>query len=172
MILSGKTIQRLGIITPCVERSQHEATGTSFGLSMGGYDVCLDQDITVLPGFTTLASTREVFKMPKDVIGVVHDKSSWARSGLFVQNTVIEPGWEGYLTLELTYSPVLSPEEAEAMYTAFSSHTRPLPQSREVIRLPEGAPIAQVVFHQLDQMTEGYGNGKYQNQERGPQHAR
>lgn len=172
MILSGKTIQRLGIITPCVERSQHEATGTSFGLSMGGYDVCLDQDIAVLPGFTTLASTREVFKMPKDVIGVVHDKSSWARRGLFVQNTVIEPGWEGYLTLELTYSPVLSQKEIRAVCEAFNSHVRPAPQSCDAIQFLEGTPIAQVVFHQLDQMTEGYGNGKYQNQERGPQHAR
>lgn len=166
MILSGKTIQRLGIITPCVERSQHEATGTSFGLSMGGYDVCLDQDIAVLPGFTTLASTREVFKMPKDVIGVVHDKSSWARRGLFVQNTVIEPGWEGYLTLELTYSPVLSQKEIGTVLANHDAH------AHGAIHLSEGTPIAQVVFHRLDQMTEGYGNGKYQNQERGPQHAR
>lgn len=166
MILSGKTIQRLGIITPCVERSHHERTGTSYGLSMGGYDVCLDQDITVLPGFTTLASTREVFKMPKDVIGVVHDKSSWARRGLFVQNTVIEPGWEGYLTLELTYSPVLSQDE---IGTVLANHGA---YAHGAIHLSEGTPIAQVVFHQLDQMTEGYGNGKYQNQERGPQHAR
>jgi dCTP deaminase len=36
-------------------------------------------------------------------MGIVHDKSTWARRGLVVQNTVIEPGWHGYqTTIELT----------------------------------------------------------------------
>ena len=41
--------------------------------------------------------------MPRDMVGVVHDKSTWARRGLSVFNTVIEPGWRGKLTLELVY---------------------------------------------------------------------
>ena len=37
-------------------------------------------------------------------MGIVHDKSTWARRGLVVQNTVIEPGWHGYLTIEVDQS--------------------------------------------------------------------
>ena len=40
--------------------------------------------------------------MPSDVLGQVCDKSTWARRGVAVQNTIIEPGWRGYLTVELT----------------------------------------------------------------------
>lgn len=85
--------------------------------------------------------------MPKNVLGIVHDKSTWARQGIACQNTVIEPGWRGYLTLEIT------------------NHGR-IP-----IKFESGMPIAQVVFHFVDQMTDGY-EGKYQDQEAGPQSAR
>lgn len=170
MILSGDTIQRLGIISPFQERSHHENTGTSYGVSVAGYDVCLDQDVVVIPGLTSLASTREYFKMPNNVIGVVHDKSTWARRGLFVQNTVIEPGWEGYLTLELTFSPVLS-EEQQALLVSRAGSYVDLPSPMSACSLEDGSPIAQVVFHYVDQMTKGYGDGKYQNQKRGPQRA-
>jgi dCTP deaminase len=85
--------------------------------------------------------------MPPDVIGFVHDKSSWARKGLAVQNTVIEPGWRGYLTLELT------------------NH------GRDALEITEGDPIAQIVFHYLDALTEQPYVGKYQDQGYGPQRA-
>ena len=88
--------------------------------------------------------------MPFDVLGVVHDKSSWVRKGICVQNTIIDPGWCGFLTLELTNH---------------WSNTRPC-------TIRAGTPIAQVVFHRLDQATELPYSGKYQNQERGPQKAR
>ena len=161
MILSGKTIRKMGIIDPCVDRQQHEETGMSFGVSMCGYDVRLDEAVAVQQGFTVLASTLEKFDMPKDVVGVVHDKSTNARRGLFVQNTVIEPGWKGFLTLELSFLPVIHMEKNGFIH----------PQETW-ISMPEGTPIAQILFHRVDEMTEGYGDGKYQNQERGPQHAR
>lgn len=78
--------------------------------------------------------------MPNNVVGVVHDKSTWARLGLTVQNTIIEPGWHGYLTLEIV------------------NH------SRMNITLKNGMPIAQVLFHFLDETTEQPYSGKYQNQ--------
>jgi dCTP deaminase len=90
----------------------------------------------------------ERFAMPTTLMGVVHDKSSWGRKGLAVQNTVIEPGWEGFLTVEL------------------SNH------SRAIIQIKAGMPIAQIVFHRLDAMTRQPYKGKYQNQEAGPQAAR
>ena len=147
-VLSAQTIRKLGLVAPLVDRTQDLVTGTSFGLSSCGYDVRLDQTVTVLPGQFRLASTVEQFRMTDDVVGIVHDKSTWARRGIAVQNTVIEPGWSGYLTLEIT------------------NH------GTERLTLPRGTPIAQILFHYLDRPTEQPYSGKYQNQERGPQIAR
>jgi dCTP deaminase len=95
-----------------------------------------------------LASTVEEFDMPETLMAIVHDKSTWARKGLAVQNTVIEPGWRGFLTLELT------------------NH------SNKVILVTKGTPIAQIVFHQLVEATEQPYEGRYQDQASGPQPAR
>lgn len=164
MILSGQSIRRLGILEPCADRT-HEH-GLSYGLGPAGYDLRLVlgsepgpmvkeawQDATgrfVLlgPGEFTLAAAVEHFSMPTDILGIVHDKSSLARLGLSVFNTVIEPGWNGYLTLEL------------------------INKGPEPIRLVEGQAIAQVVFHRLDEAAERPYEGKYQQQGFGPQVAR
>ena len=82
--------------------------------------------------------------------GRVADKSTLARLGVAVQNTVIEPGWRGFLTLELSYTPV--------------SWRRP----RLVIEA--GSPIAQVIFEPIDCETAGY-DGKYQHAGPTPQAA-
>lgn len=113
--------------------------GVSHGLGEAGYDIRIKQDI-VLHAFRRfrLASAIEEFDMPENLVAIVHDKSSWARRGLSVFNTVIEPGWKGYLTLELVYH-------------------RWLP-----LRIPAGAGIAQVVFHQL--IEPASYDGKYQHQ--------
>jgi dCTP deaminase len=147
-VLSAQSIRKLGLVAPLVDRTIHDLTKTSYGLSSCGYDVRLDQSITLERGEFVLASTIEQFRMTDDVVGIVHDKSTWARRGIAVQNTVIEPAWTGYLTLELTnHGP-------------------------ERLILPRGTPIAQILFHYLDRPTDQPYNGKYQNQERGPQPAR
>jgi len=140
------------MIQPWAQRSIE--FGMTYGISVAGYDVRVEFDAEgktpcklIEAGEFVLASTIERFQMPIDVIGFVHDKSSWARQGLTVQNTVIEPGWSGFLTLELT------------------NH------SRHQIMLKRGMPIAQIVFHFTDHPTTGY-LGKYNEQERGPQRAR
>lgn len=89
-------------------------------------------------GRFVLASAIEEFDMPDDLVGVVHDKSTWARQGVSVFNTVIEPGWKGFLTLEIVF------------------------HGQERVRLPAGAGIAQVLFHKLSEPAEY--SGKYQNQ--------
>jgi dCTP deaminase len=147
-VLSAQTLRYVKPVSPFYERTPHLASGTTFGLGPCGYDVRLDQNVVLAPGDFTLASTMEYFTMPADVVGVVHDKSTWARRGLAVQNTVIEPGWCGYLTLELTNHSALE------------------------IVLSEGTPVAQILFHALDRETDSPYSGKYQNQERGPQSAR
>jgi dCTP deaminase len=147
-VLSGQTIRRLGILTPCVERTREH--GLTHGLGPSGYDLRLDLggqwDFTQMyKGDFRLAATLEHFQMPRDVIGVVHDKSTLARQGLSVFNTIIEPGWDGYLTLELVY------------------------HGAEPLRLHRGQAIAQVVFHFTDEPVERPYDGKYQHQEAGPQ---
>lgn len=113
--------------------------GVSWGMSEAGYDVRVKQEIILNPGRRfCLASTVERFQMPHDLVGIVHDKSTWARQGLSVFNTVIESGWEGFLTLELVYH---GPGE---------------------LRIAAGSGIAQVIFH-VTQERAAYA-GKYQGQ--------
>ena len=123
---------------------------TSHGMSEAGYDIRIKQEVVFEQshrvwvdgvsgsGNFALASTIEEFQMPTDMVGVVHDKSTWARMGLSVFNTVIEPGWKGFLTLELVY------------------------HGRYNLRIPAGSGIAQVLFHNTA-ATASY-DGKYQNQ--------
>lgn len=150
------------------ERTQHGQTGTSYGLSMCGYDIRIDQDVILPAGRTVLASSIERFMMPHDVVGIVHDKSTWARRGISVQNTVIEPGWRGYLTLEILFSPLYTAEEIAMQRHGLTQQIG----HQSSYTLLAGTPIAQVMFHHVDDETDGYGGGKYQDQERGPQEAR
>lgn len=153
-VLSGAAIKTAHIITPFHPRTEVEYGSRKFtyGVGPAGYDVRAEFEPgqvqwMLAPGEFRLASTIERFVMPKDVLGEVKDKSSWARRGLAVQNTVIEPGWRGHLTLELT------------------NH------SQQWITITEGMPIAQIIFHWIVGEVTPY-NGKYQDQERGPQDAR
>lgn len=168
MILPAQMIRaRLGgsgrkhIIEPFEERGVFE--GKSYGLSAAGYDVRLDQDIMLECGSFCLASTIEHFDMPNDLLGVVHDKSTWVRQGLMVHNTVIEPGWTGHLTLELQ-------AHADVRLPSRGFHWASVSRARFI--LLKGTPIAQVVFHTLVEATEQPYRGKYQDQEAGPQPAR
>ncbi|WP_045834456.1 dCTP deaminase [Hyphomicrobium sp. 99] len=146
MILSAQTIRALRPVEPFVERSV--VRGRSYGLSVAGYDIRICETLYLAPGAFSLASSIEHFDMPADVLALVKDKSSWARKGLSVFNTVIEPGWKGYLTLELKN------------------------QGDQVLRIDSGDPIAQILFYRLDAPSEAPYSGKYQNQEAGPQGAR
>ena len=103
MILSTQSIRKRCQASPPLVVTFHERTvsaGRSFGLSSCGYDVRLAQDLWLWPFWGRKASTMERFHFPDDVCGEVKDKSTHARLFILVQNTVAEPGWFGYLTLE------------------------------------------------------------------------
>lgn len=136
-VLSAQTIRKLGIIKPFHERTIYN--GMSYGLSHCGYDIRLKQKWNFHPYEYAVLSSVEHFDMPDHIMGRVCDKSSWARQGITVQNTIIEPGWRGYLTLEICNNK--------------DSH----------IFIEAGMPIAQIVFEFLDHAVAGY-NGKYQDQ--------
>lgn len=138
MIVNRKALLHLEPVTPMLT-TKGRSHGVSYGLTEAGYDIRIAQSLVLHPlRRFRLASTVEKFHMPADLVGVVHDKSTWARRGLSVFNTVIEPGWKGWLTLELVYPG-----------------WRPL-------RIPAGAGIAQVLFHRLEEWA--LYDGKYQNQ--------
>lgn len=60
-------------------------------------DVCI-----IPPNSFALASTVEYFKIPKDVLVICVGKSTYARCGIIVNVTPLEPGWEGHVTLEFS----------------------------------------------------------------------
>lgn len=153
-VLSGETLYKYLPVIPFY-KNQKRIHGRSYGASHCGYDIRIWEDLLLPPGDFRLASSIEQFCMPKDVVGVVHDKSTNIRLGLSVFNTVIEPGWRGYLTLEL--------KNQNPSWSIFNP--------RKWIRLRAGTPIAQVMFHLVDKEVKGY-QGKYQDQDMGAQEAR
>ncbi|WP_316355046.1 dCTP deaminase [Candidatus Trichorickettsia mobilis] len=101
-------------------------------------EVCI-----IPPNSFALARTVEYFKIPRDVLVICVGKSTYARCGIIVNVTPLEPEWEGYVTLEF-------------------SNTTPLPAK---IYANEGA--CQFLFLSGDQeCTVSYAdrNGKYMNQ--------
>jgi dCTP deaminase len=146
MIVNGKALLFLAPIVDMFDKKISH-NGVSHGMSEAGYDIRIKQTIILNKNKKfSLASSIEEFNMPVDMMGVVHDKSTWARRGLSVFNTVIENGWKGYLTLELVY------------------------HGEDELVIPAGSGIAQVIF-QITSNDAQY-SGKYQYQENEPVKAR
>ena len=159
------------MISPFVEEQQR-GESISFGLSSYGYDarvsnefkiftnvhsalvdpknfspesfVTKKEDVCIIPPNSfALASTVEYFKIPRDVLVICLGKSTYARCGIIVNVTPLEPEWEGHVTLEF-------------------SNTTPLPAK---IYANEGA--CQFIFLKGDQEPEvSYADrkGKYMKQ--------
>jgi len=101
-------------------------------------DVCV-----IPPNSFALARTIEYFRIPRSVLTICLGKSTYARCGIIVNVTPLEPEWEGHVTLEF-------------------SNTTPLPAK---IYANEG--VAQMLFFESDEECEtSYKDrdGKYQGQ--------
>jgi dCTP deaminase len=101
-------------------------------------DVCI-----VPPNSFVLARTIEYFRIPRNVLTICLGKSTYARCGIIVNVTPLEPEWEGHVTLEF-------------------SNTTPLPA-----RIYANEGCAQVIFIESDEVCEtSYRDrgGKYQGQ--------
>ncbi len=159
------------MITPFVSKQVRKGK-ISFGLSSYGYDARVSNDFKVFtnvnsavvdpknfkkdsfisrksntcvipPNSFALARTVEYFKIPENVMVICLGKSTYARCGIIVNVTPLEPGWEGYVTLEF-------------------SNTTPLPAK---IYANEGA--AQFIFlkgNEKPETTYSQRNGKYMKQ--------
>jgi len=160
-----------GMIEP-FETKQVKDGNISYGLSSYGYDIRVAAEFKVFtnvhnvivdpknfddrsfvdvteteciipPNSFALARTEEYFRIPRDVIVICLGKSTYARCGIIVNVTPLEPEWEGHVTLEF-------------------SNTTPLPAR---IYANEGA--AQFLFLKGDSPPEvSYRDrgGKYQGQ--------
>ena len=105
-------------------------------------DVVGDECI-IPPNSFALARTVEFFRIPRNVLTICLGKSTYARCGIIVNVTPLEPEWEGHVTLEF-------------------SNTTPLPA-----RIYANEGCAQVIFIESDEVCEtSYRDrgGKYQGQ--------
>lgn len=104
----------------------------------------MDSDVCIIPPNSfALARTIEYFKIPRNVLTICLGKSTYARCGIIVNVTPLEPEWEGHVTLEF-------------------SNTTSLPA-----RIYANEGVAQMVFFESDEVCEiSYSdrNGKYQGQ--------
>jgi dCTP deaminase len=101
-------------------------------------DVCI-----VPPNSFALARTVEYFRIPRSTMVICLGKSTYARCGIIVNVTPLEPEWEGHVTLEF-------------------SNTTPLPA-----RIYANEGVAQFLFFESDEVCEtSYRDrgGKYQGQ--------
>lgn len=118
------------MITPFQESLKKEGV-ISYGLSSYGYDARLSDEFMIFtnvdnaivdpknfcptsfverktdvcvipPNSFVLCRTVETFKIPRDVLVVCLGKSTYARCGLIVNVTPLEPEWEGQVTLEIS----------------------------------------------------------------------
>jgi len=102
-----------------------------------------EAECIIPPNSFALARTEEYFRIPRDVLVVCVGKSTYARCGIIVNVTPLEPTWEGHLTLEI-------------------SNTTPLPA-----KIYGGEGIAQLLFFEGDQepmIAYADRRGKYQQQ--------
>lgn len=160
-----------GMIEPFSETQVRQ--GISYGPSSYGYDISLAEDFKVLdttslavidpkadmsehyrditaksilipPNSFVLGRTREYFRVPRDILIICLGKSTYARCGVIINVTPLEPEWEGYVTMCI-------------------ANTSPLP-----VRLHAGEGIAQVLFLQASEQCEvSYKDkkGRYQAQQ-------
>lgn len=122
--------QQHGMITPFSE-GQHRSGLISWGLSSYGYDARVADEFLIFtnvdsavvdpknfsretfverrvdvciipPNSFVLARTVEHFRIPRDVVVICLGKSTYARCGILVNVTPLEPEWEGFVTLEFS----------------------------------------------------------------------
>ncbi len=170
-LLADWQIRKQVKIEPFADEA-HRPGVVSFGVSSYGYDVRVGRSFKVFtnvygaiidpkkfdpsafvdieadsciipPNSFALAETVEYFEIPRDMLAICLGKSTYARCGIIVNVTPLEPEWRGKITIEI-------------------SNTTPLPAK---IYANEG--IAQILFFRADEVCEkSYGDkkGKYQDQ--------
>ena len=121
----------------------------SRGPSEVGYDISLGADVILREGHAVLTHSYEKVGMPLHLSADVVGKSTWARLGISLNTTKVDPGFSGNITLEITYNPI---------WTGFWDYLKGLIWPR-TIRIPVGTGIGTLVFTNLAQAVRY--DGKY-----------
>jgi dCTP deaminase len=167
-----RMVQEQQMIEPFAENQKRDGV-ISYGLSSYGYDLRVADEFKIFtnvncsivdpksfdersfvefkgavcivpPNSFALARSVEYFKIPRNVLTICVGKSTYARCGIIVNVTPLEPEWEGFVTLEI-------------------SNTTPLPA-----RVYSNEGLCQIVFFESDEVCEtSYKDkkGKYQSQQ-------
>jgi dCTP deaminase len=167
-----RMVQEQQMIEPFAENQKRDGV-ISYGLSSYGYDLRVADEYKIFtnvnnsivdpknfdersfvefkgplcivpPNSFALARSVEYFKIPRNVLTICVGKSTYARCGIIVNVTPLEPEWEGFVTLEI-------------------SNTTPLPA-----RVYSNEGLCQIVFFESDEVCEtSYKDkkGKYQAQQ-------
>ena len=167
-----RMVREHGMVEPFAESQVREGV-ISYGLSSYGYDLRVADEFKIFtnvnstivdpkhfderslvefrgpvcivpPNSFALARSVEYFKIPRSVLTICVGKSTYARCGIIVNVTPLEPEWEGHVTLEI-------------------SNTTPLPA-----RVYSNEGLCQIVFFESDEVCEiSYKDkkGKYQAQQ-------
>lgn len=165
MLVNKQTLLDSAPIKDMASKKIRGLTAASYGLAESGYDIRTKQSICFDPKNNkvicwqdgvkeefpntqyALISSIECFQMPDFLSGLVMNKSTWVRRGLNLPTVVIEPSWNGHLTLGLSY------------------------HGSEPLTIPAGTGIAQVLFLTLSDPVDTY-DGKYQDSKDEITHAR
>lgn len=147
-----------GMIEPFIDSQKREGV-VSYGVSSYGYDARLAPEFKIFtnidnavidpknfspssfverttdvciipPNSFVLARTIEYFRIPANCLVLCVGKSTYARCGIIVNVTPLEPGWEGYVTLELSNTTQLPAKvyahEGVCQFLFFSSDQHPV----------------------------------------------
>lgn len=167
-----RMVREYKMIEPFAENQKRDGV-ISYGLSSYGYDLRVADEYKIFtnvnnsivdpksfdersfvefkgpvcivpPNSFALARSVEYFRIPRNVLTICVGKSTYARCGIIVNVTPLEPEWEGFVTLEI-------------------SNTTPLPA-----RVYSNEGLCQIVFFESDEICEtSYKDkkGKYQSQQ-------
>lgn len=124
----------------------------SYGMEETGYGITLKEKLTLHHGYAVLGVSTEYIHMHKRYAARLIGKSSWARLGIHPNVTEIEPGWYGYVTLELTYL---------SLWAGLLKHWRNLIVP-PILRLPAGTGIGVLQWSELAE--EAQYTGQHQDQ--------
>ena len=160
-----------GMITPYADLRKRKGK-ISYGASSYGYDFRLSNDYkvpdfngikqidpkdmdrirfvdykghfcSIPPNSFILGRSLEYFRIPRNILAICQGKSTYARSGVVVNVTPLEPEWEGFITVSIV-------------------NTSPVP-----VKVYSGEGIAQIIFFQAEkECRTSYADrkGKYQGQ--------
>ena len=110
-------------------------------LNPAGYDLRLDNTVTIKPGIQELVATLERVELDLSVVGFLNVRSSLAREGVIGSLALVDPGFRGQLTI--------------ALFNA----------SKQKVKIKKGERFVQITFAKLGgRAKEGY-SGRYQDSE-------